>query len=130
VEEMLGRFHRSWIAAASAVAADATASWATATMPRSVTVRLTASPSRTASMCARTCAARASASAGDAADRVGNRGGPAADDRGDRRFGECRLDRRACQLGFQMIGTMKSAGIKFGRWLDVVTIAAPLARAT
>ncbi|HEY4174739.1 MAG TPA: GNAT family N-acetyltransferase [Rhodopila sp.] len=31
-------------------------------------------------------------------------------------------------LGFQMIGTMKSAGIKFGRWLDVVTMQRPLGR--
>lgn len=31
-------------------------------------------------------------------------------------------------LGFHMIGTMKSAGIKFGRWLDVVTMQRPLGR--
>ena len=31
-------------------------------------------------------------------------------------------------LGFQMIGTMKSAGIKFGRWLDVVTMQRPLGK--
>jgi len=27
-----------------------------------------------------------------------------------------------------MIGTMKSAGIKFGRWLDVVTMQRPLGK--
>jgi phosphinothricin acetyltransferase len=31
-------------------------------------------------------------------------------------------------LGFQMIGTMRSAGIKFGRWLDVVTMQRPLGK--
>jgi L-amino acid N-acyltransferase YncA len=31
-------------------------------------------------------------------------------------------------LGFHMIGTMRSAGIKFGRWLDVVTMQRPLGR--
>jgi phosphinothricin acetyltransferase len=31
-------------------------------------------------------------------------------------------------LGFHMIGTMKSAGIKFGRWIDVVTMQRPLGR--
>ena len=31
-------------------------------------------------------------------------------------------------LGFQMIGTMKAAGIKFGRWLDVVTMQRPLGK--
>ena len=31
-------------------------------------------------------------------------------------------------LGFQMVGTMKSAGIKFGRWLDVVTMQRPLGK--
>jgi phosphinothricin acetyltransferase len=31
-------------------------------------------------------------------------------------------------LGFQMIGTMKSAGIKFGRWIDVVTMQRPLGK--
>ncbi len=31
-------------------------------------------------------------------------------------------------LGFQMIGTMKSAGLKFGRWLDVVTMQRPLGK--
>ena len=31
-------------------------------------------------------------------------------------------------LGFHMIGTMKSAGIKFGRWLDVVTMQRSLGR--
>jgi len=31
-------------------------------------------------------------------------------------------------LGFQMIGTMKSAGIKFGRWVDVVTMQRPLGK--
>ena len=31
-------------------------------------------------------------------------------------------------LGFHMIGTMKSAGIKFGRWVDVVTMQRPLGR--
>jgi L-amino acid N-acyltransferase YncA len=31
-------------------------------------------------------------------------------------------------LGFHMIGTMKSAGVKFGRWLDVVTMQRPLGK--
>jgi L-amino acid N-acyltransferase YncA len=31
-------------------------------------------------------------------------------------------------LGFHMIGTMKSAGIKFGRWVDVVTMQRPLGK--
>ena len=31
-------------------------------------------------------------------------------------------------LGFHMIGTMKAAGIKFGRWLDVVTMQRPLGK--
>ena len=31
-------------------------------------------------------------------------------------------------LGFQMIGTMQSTGIKFGRWLDVVTMQRALGK--
>jgi phosphinothricin acetyltransferase len=31
-------------------------------------------------------------------------------------------------LGFHMIGTMKSSGLKFGRWLDVVTMQRPLGK--
>ncbi len=31
-------------------------------------------------------------------------------------------------LGFHMIGTMKSTGIKFGRWVDVVTMQRPLGK--
>jgi phosphinothricin acetyltransferase len=31
-------------------------------------------------------------------------------------------------LGFHMIGTMKSTGLKFGRWLDVVTMQRPLGK--
>ena len=31
-------------------------------------------------------------------------------------------------LGFHMVGTMRSAGIKFGRWLDVVTMQRPLGK--
>src|ERR1700691_467831 len=31
-------------------------------------------------------------------------------------------------LGFHMVGTMKSPGIKFGRWLDVVTMQRPLGK--
>jgi L-amino acid N-acyltransferase YncA len=31
-------------------------------------------------------------------------------------------------LGFHMIGTMRSAGMKFGRWLDVVTMQRPLGK--
>jgi L-amino acid N-acyltransferase YncA len=29
-------------------------------------------------------------------------------------------------LGFHMVGTMKAVGVKFGRWLDVVTMQRPL----
>jgi L-amino acid N-acyltransferase YncA len=31
-------------------------------------------------------------------------------------------------LGFHMVGTMRAVGIKFGRWLDVVTMQRPLGR--
>lgn len=31
-------------------------------------------------------------------------------------------------LGFHMVGTMRSAGIKFGRWIDVVTMQRPLGK--
>jgi phosphinothricin acetyltransferase len=31
-------------------------------------------------------------------------------------------------LGFQMVGTMRAAGIKFGRWLDVVTMQRSLGK--
>ncbi len=31
-------------------------------------------------------------------------------------------------LGFHMAGTMKAAGLKFGRWLDVVTMQRPLGK--
>jgi len=31
-------------------------------------------------------------------------------------------------LGFQMAGTLRAAGVKFGRWLDVVTMQRPLGR--
>jgi L-amino acid N-acyltransferase YncA len=31
-------------------------------------------------------------------------------------------------LGFHMVGTMKAAGIKFGRWIDVVTMQRALGR--
>ena len=31
-------------------------------------------------------------------------------------------------LGFQMVGTMRSVGVKFGRWVDVVTMQRPLGR--
>jgi phosphinothricin acetyltransferase len=31
-------------------------------------------------------------------------------------------------LGFHMVGTMRSVGIKFGRWVDVVTMQRPLGR--
>jgi phosphinothricin acetyltransferase len=31
-------------------------------------------------------------------------------------------------LGFHMIGTMRAAGIKFGRWIDVVTMQRPLGK--
>ena len=31
-------------------------------------------------------------------------------------------------LGFHMVGTMKAVGLKFGRWLDVVTMQRPLGR--
>jgi L-amino acid N-acyltransferase YncA len=30
--------------------------------------------------------------------------------------------------GFHMVGTMKAVGIKFGRWIDVVTMQRPLGR--
>ena len=43
-----------------------------------------------------------------------------ADDRRDRRFRQCRLDRRPRGRGFQMIGTHPNVGLKFGRWLDTV----------
>ncbi len=33
-------------------------------------------------------------------------------------------------LGFQMVGTMRAVGLKFGRWLDVVTMQRPLGRGT
>jgi phosphinothricin acetyltransferase len=29
-------------------------------------------------------------------------------------------------LGFQMVGTMRSVGVKFGQWVDVVTMQRPL----
>ena len=29
-------------------------------------------------------------------------------------------------LGFQMVGTMRAVGVKFGRWVDVVTMQRPL----
>jgi len=32
-------------------------------------------------------------------------------------------------LGFQMVGTMRAVGIKFGRWLDVVSMQRALGRA-
>jgi L-amino acid N-acyltransferase YncA len=32
-------------------------------------------------------------------------------------------------LGFHMVGTMRAVGIKFGRWLDVVSMQRPLGRA-
>ena len=31
-------------------------------------------------------------------------------------------------LGFQMAGTLRAAGLKFGRWLDVVTMQRALGR--
>lgn len=31
-------------------------------------------------------------------------------------------------MGFHMVGTMKSVGVKFGRWIDVVTMQRPLGR--
>ncbi|MGD0104929.1 MAG: N-acetyltransferase family protein [Rhodopila sp.] len=31
-------------------------------------------------------------------------------------------------LGFLMVGTMRSTGIKFGRWIDVVTMQRPLGK--
>ena len=31
-------------------------------------------------------------------------------------------------LGFQMVGTMRAVGVKFGRWVDVVTMQRPLGR--
>jgi phosphinothricin acetyltransferase len=31
-------------------------------------------------------------------------------------------------LGFHMVGTMRSVGVKFGRWVDVVTMQRPLGR--
>jgi L-amino acid N-acyltransferase YncA len=31
-------------------------------------------------------------------------------------------------LGFHMVGTMRAVGIKFGRWVDVVTMQRPLGR--
>ena len=31
-------------------------------------------------------------------------------------------------LGFQMVGTLRAAGIKFGRWVDVVSMQRPLGR--
>jgi len=31
-------------------------------------------------------------------------------------------------LGFQMVGTLRSAGVKFGRWVDVVSMQRPLGR--
>jgi phosphinothricin acetyltransferase len=31
-------------------------------------------------------------------------------------------------LGFQMVGTMRAVGVKFGRWLDVVSMQRPLGR--
>lgn len=31
-------------------------------------------------------------------------------------------------LGFHMVGTLKAAGVKFGRWLDVVSMQRPLGR--
>jgi L-amino acid N-acyltransferase YncA len=31
-------------------------------------------------------------------------------------------------LGFQMVGTLRSVGVKFGRWLDVVSMQRPLGR--
>jgi L-amino acid N-acyltransferase YncA len=31
-------------------------------------------------------------------------------------------------LGFQMVGTLRAVGVKFGRWVDVVTMQRPLGR--
>ena len=31
-------------------------------------------------------------------------------------------------LGFQMVGTLRSAGVKFGRWVDVVSMQRALGR--
>ena len=31
-------------------------------------------------------------------------------------------------LGFQMVGTMRAIGVKFGRWVDVVSMQRPLGR--
>jgi phosphinothricin acetyltransferase len=31
-------------------------------------------------------------------------------------------------LGFHMVGTMRAVGVKFGRWVDVVTMQRPLGR--
>ena len=31
-------------------------------------------------------------------------------------------------LGFHMVGTMRAVGVKFGRWLDVVSMQRPLGR--
>jgi L-amino acid N-acyltransferase YncA len=31
-------------------------------------------------------------------------------------------------LGFQMVGTLRAAGVKFGRWVDVVSMQRPLGR--
>ena len=31
-------------------------------------------------------------------------------------------------LGFQMVGTMRAVGVKFGRWVDVVSMQRPLGR--
>jgi L-amino acid N-acyltransferase YncA len=31
-------------------------------------------------------------------------------------------------LGFHMVGTMRAVGVKFGRWLDVVTMQRPLGK--
>ena len=31
-------------------------------------------------------------------------------------------------LGFHMVGTMRAVGVKFGRWVDVVTVQRPLGR--
>jgi phosphinothricin acetyltransferase len=41
-------------------------------------------------------------------------------DRGDRRLGQHRLDRRASRSGLQHVGVLASCGWKFDRWLDVV----------
>ena len=31
-------------------------------------------------------------------------------------------------LGFQMVGTLRSVGVKFGQWVDVVSMQRPLGR--